>query len=194
MLFRDLVLISRIPRKTRKSLRATSHVHETSRFIKHRHSGCTDFGDCAELTCWATAGDHLNNSNVSLLDNWHRSNWVGESHVDLAAGSSYSSRSSATSHQASQPLHETPGVPHRNHFFDVKEHGDRLGHRPRCSSGDPTVAPAPSFRTWHPGWPLAMASGEVFVSSNHQGRGETPETDWLNRNAKSRRLERCRSR
>lgn len=161
MLFRDLVLISRIPQKTRKSLRATSHVHEIPRCIIHRHSGCANFADCADCadsTCWTTAGDHLNNSNASLLDNWHRSNWVDELRVDLAARSSYSSRSSATSHQASQPLHETPGVPHRNHSSMSKNmetdsdtvrgvlQGTPRSRQPRLSGPGTRAGLSP----WHP--------------------------------------------
>ena len=177
MLFRDLVLVSRFPQTTRESLRATSHLDETSPFIIHRHSGCTDFDDCAGSTGCATAGDHLNNSNVLLLENWHRRNWIDGCHVDLAAKSSYCSRPSATSHQASEPLHDnTSGVVSRyvrnilvgaicngrqdprriwngiaTLLFDVKEHGDRRGDRPRCSPGDPTLVSAQSFRTWQPG-------------------------------------------
>jgi hypothetical protein len=80
MLFRDLVLISRISQKTRKSLRATSHVRETPRFIIYRHSGCTDFDDCADSTCWATAGKHRHNPSVLWLDNAYRrkSEKIGE--------------------------------------------------------------------------------------------------------------------
>ncbi len=225
MLFRDLVLISRIPQKTRESLRATSHVHETSRFIIHRHPGCTDFDDCAGSTGSATAGDHLNNPNVSLLDNWYRSNWIGGCHVDLAARSSCCSRSSARSHQTSEPLHETPGVVSRcvrnitllGQSATAAEKAGLPGpsahlelHCNPSSMSKNMETAAETVRgvlqgtpPWRQprlsgpdnlGWSLDMASGELFASSNRQGRGETPETEWLNRNAESRRLERCRSR
>lgn len=226
MLFRDLVLVSRFPQTTRESLRATSHLDETSPFIIHRHSGCTDFDDCAGSTGCATAGDHLNNSNVLLLENWHRRNWIDGCHVDLAAKSSYCSRPSATSHQASEPLHDnTSGVVSRyvrNILVGAICNGRQVGRAARTlgasgTASQPFSSMSKNMETaaetvrgvlqgtppWcqpslsgpgNLGWSLDTASGEVFVSSNHQGRGETPETDWLNRKAESRRLERCRLR
>ncbi|GIS58480.1 MAG: hypothetical protein CM1200mP2_07050 [Planctomycetaceae bacterium] len=47
---------------------------------------------------------------MSLPDGCHRSNLIGGNHVDLAAQCSYCSRSSATSHHASELRHETPAV------------------------------------------------------------------------------------
>jgi len=221
MLFRDLVLNSRISQKTQESLRAASHAQETSRLIIYRHSGWTDFDDCAGSTCWATAGDHRNNPNVSLLENWYRGNGIGGRHVDLAAKSSYCSRSSAASHQGFEPLHETLGVVSRCvRNIPVGEicNGRREGRATRPLGAPGTASPMSKnmetaadtvrgvlqgTRPWrqprlselgNPGWPLDTASGEVFVSSNRPRRGAIPETDWLNRNAESRRLERCRSR